>query len=205
MAKANKTKKRKIKNKKHKKHKLHIGGKIVGHEFDRFYGAIDYIRQQTYGLEHEICGSIKQNRSSPKYTVYLHETKPLDITRANCLYDDYNDGILWHNHPIGEKYYPSLEDILKVIKNKPINMSLIFSKFGYWIIESKQHIKTTEVLENLSVNIKNINDTFYWETKKGREYNYDEINKMLQAINNICQDFINISFVNWSDFYSTVK
>ena len=105
-------------------------------------------------------------------------------------------------HPsllIYEKYYPSVEDILKVMKNQGrIVRSWIFTEHGFWTIEYDGDEPDTEYeafreegyeptfLGNMLLNeyprvidgdgfIDRANDQFYNSTQRGRQYNNNVI------------------------------
>jgi len=185
--------KRKIRtNKRNTKKKIYKGGKKVIYTTDNFADAIDYIKQYIIDTDtsYEICGSIK-----PDYyhTVMEHETPPLSTSRANCMYDDYNDSIIWHNHPKTSKFYPSLEDIAKVIKqkNRSLRMSFIFTHFGYWRLETIHHVEIThEMLDNIKYWL----DWLYYKTEKGRVYNEDAVNEMIVNLNILLNNILHIEF-----------
>ena len=114
---------------------------------NNFEEIVRYISYITYNKNHERCGSVNiitNNTHSPIYQVYLHKRMTVGSNRPNCLYDtDYNHFIIWHNHPYESKFYPSVEDILKVIKIKnKFQQSLIITKFGYWDMRTINHIDT---------------------------------------------------------------
>jgi len=49
-----------------------------------------------------------------------------------CSHSSYAN-IIWHTHPDSVKrYYPSIEDVVKILKHSEITESYIFCKYGVW-------------------------------------------------------------------------
>ena len=82
-----------------------------------------------------------------------------DYTRNNCQTRKYKK-MIYHTHPFVSKSYPSMEDILKIIKmkNKIIKVSIIFTRWGIWELNCNKKsdnipkeiiIKVNEQLTNI--------------------------------------------------------
>ena len=193
--KVNKTKKR-LRNKR----KVIKGGKKVVYSTNSFSDAVEHIKAMliTENAPHEICGSIAIDpTSSKKYNVMTHESVAIDQTRANCVYDDNADQVIWHNHPATSKYYPSIEDMLKPfkIKNSRIGTSLIFSHIGYWRLTVINHMDASKELVSA---IQKWLDWFYFRTERGRAYNQDAVKEMTYNLNNILENVMNVEFYLYS-------
>lgn len=139
----------------------------------------------TLDQEVEYCGHF-QNKNGTLFVV-LDQTNmgDFDNGRAMCLYNSYNN-IIWHTHPNTLKYYPSLEDILKVLKHEIIYYSYIFTQFGYWTMYFKgvyKHVADPKFIEF----VKNVNTKFYVKSGNGRKFNDEAIkyyvNKLSSTIN----------------------
>ena len=196
--KTNRRSKKIRKTKKRLRHKRKVikGGKKVVYSTNSFLDAVEYIKALliTDNVPHEICGSIAIDpTSSKKYTVMTHESSNDDQTRANCVYDDNNDPIIWHNHPTTSKYYPSIEDMLKPIKikNSRIGTSLIFSHIGYWRLTVINHMDASKELVS---RIQKWLDWFYFKTERGRVYNHDAVQEMTYNLNNLLTNIMTIEF-----------
>jgi hypothetical protein len=166
-----KTKNKKTKNKKYKQK----GGKRNVFECNSYEEIIDFIKRKIFipKTQHEICGSIIQQLPSetvPKYTVYFHELPIPEGDRPACMYEDYSDGIIWHTHPV--KVYPSVEDVLKVIKSKNymIRVSNIFTPVGLWELIPEQRLDESSISEEFITKLRRILDSIYFQTNNGREY-----------------------------------
>jgi hypothetical protein len=104
----------------------------------------DIIKNNKYT---EYCGTLKlekDNDFSNKYYLFVDELnigKEEEQTkqRNSCQNTHYNT-FIWHTHPIRANYYPSAEDILKILKNREINYSIIFTDKGIWILNFNQYI-----------------------------------------------------------------
>ena len=109
----------------------------------------------------EICGHMNE-RNYTFMTIGARDSsgrKYCDIGSAEKL---------WHTHPSTSKYYPSVEDLLKVLTD--CNHSEIFTKYGKWIIFCNTKIpkNRTTVFED---ELKKLTHAFYHATEKGRTYN----------------------------------
>jgi hypothetical protein len=107
-----------------------------------------------------------------------------NITRGSC--ESENSEYIWHTHPNISKYYPSLEDIQKVLKNKNITIqSNIYTQYGYWIIKIKNENKLNLKIYDYSNVITPLLNNFYWKTEKGRAYNENEVNYLCMELNRL--------------------
>jgi hypothetical protein len=171
--------------KKSKSMRKYRGGKKHIFATDNLLTAINEIKHMVIDsdIPYEICGSISPTGTS--FDVYEHEAGSISGTsRANCLYEDYREPIIWHNHPKTSKYYPSLEDIQKVIKSKNSTLykSFIFTHMGYWELTAIQHI---DISPKLSANIETLLNWFYFKSGNGRVYNKDAIDRLIKDLNTI--------------------
>ena len=95
----------------------------------------------------EMCGYVKESmvdHPDNKYFkignfsfIITRKGSVDDSGRSLCQFhkEDYRKGFIWHSHPYTTKFYPSAEDIIKVLKNIKVKRSYIITPFGYWIIE----------------------------------------------------------------------
>jgi hypothetical protein len=153
-----------------------------------------YIRN-TFVENIEYCGIFLNDNGT--LFIVKEETRKGDPAndRLMCLYNKY-DNIIWHTHPNTSKYYPSLEDILKVLKRDIIHYSYLFTKFGYWILFFSgifEHVKDPRFHDY----IEDTNNRFYRETGRGVEYNREAIEKYTQNLMKNIRGFI-IEFYNYS-------
>jgi len=101
-------------------------------------------------LNREICGHVYiVNGELVLYCDSVGTSVGGDIkTRGSCQHSIYSS-IIWHTHPNISLPYPSVEDILKVIKprTKPelITTSFIFTSIGIWSIQGKKREITPEI------------------------------------------------------------
>jgi len=97
---------------------------------------IDFKRAfKTLYQNKEICYIIDNNKLSDKFNISLETDK-----RAACRYDfsEYPDRLV-HTHPIASKPYPSMEDIIKLLKHPNIHESYIVTGIGVWNIMMEGH------------------------------------------------------------------
>jgi hypothetical protein len=181
--------------------KIYKGGERDLFSSNSFYEILNFIKRITIdsNIENEECGIIIINKpGSPellrgKYTVQIHERERGKTgTRLYCNYEYYSN-IIWHSHPKVTKFYPSLEDILKIIKlkNKQIENSYIFTDFGFWALKSLNHI---EINPTLTDEINQLLNRLYFETNKGREYIEESVNKFVGDLNILLEGIMTISF-----------
>ena len=145
----------------------------------------------TLGQEVEYCGHF-QNIGGILYNV-KDQTNRGDFNngRAMCLYNSYNN-IIWHTHPNTSKYYPSLEDILKVLKHEIIYFSYIFTQYGYWTMYFEgayKHVADPKFIKF----VEDVNNKFYFESGNGREYNSKAIDYYVNKLSSTIEGF-QISF-----------
>ena len=145
----------------------------------------------TLDQEVEYCGHF-QNIDGTLYIVTEQTNRGnFDNGRAMCSYISYNN-IIWHTHPNTSKYYPSLEDILKVLKHQTIYYSYIFTKYGYWTLYFEgvfSHVadpKFTKFVDD-------VNNKFYFESGNGREFNPEVIEYYVNKLSSTIAGF-QISF-----------
>ncbi len=114
--------------------------------------------------------------------------------RRACVYTHYST-YLWHTHP--NKYYPSNEDILKILKRSAISYSYIFTNYGYWVLYKEGTHKDIS-LKKLAEHINNCGRTFYIKTDGGLTYNPREISDYIRRLKQIGDGF-NIKWITYKD------
>ena len=135
----------------------------------------------------EYCGYIKTGDTHMLTHIGREAT---DTLRGMC--NQVKAPIIWHTHSSASKYYPSAEDINKVLKHPEINTSTIYTRYGYWKLDYRgEHILTESEIQVID----DILARFYHDTKKGREYNSDAINELVNSINVA----IGAEFISWTD------
>ena len=128
------------------------GGKCALFVTHNYAEVMPFIRNYTYPLKEEVCGSIhtvkpRQKGEKFTFTVYRHDApfhhrNKRNITeRHSCRHEDYKDRQLWHNHPNTSKFYPSREDIIKPLIKRPgtdinITNNFIFCQYGVWQVRA---------------------------------------------------------------------
>ena len=93
---------------------------------------MDYVRNVFLGINNETCGFII--RSGRKLQLIKDSDGPEigEDGNGSCTHSRY-EPIIWHTHPNNVKrFYPSVEDIVKILKESTINESFIFCKYGLW-------------------------------------------------------------------------
>lgn len=88
--------------------------------------------------------------------------------RKSCEFKNINnEPYIWHTHDVSSRFYPSFEDIRKVIIYTPkftpygkkfgIEQSLIFTPFGVWELSYNGPPKTRDEVNNEESNVNNAN------------------------------------------------
>jgi hypothetical protein len=159
--------------------------------------SLEYIYNDLMNNNREICGKQEDGK------FYLLSEGPLPPAKSSCQLDK-NYPIIWHTHPVSSKFYPSIQDILKVIKHST-QISYIFTSQIIWIITCSNKWGTTPSFQkNGSVynTLESINNNLYRKS----QYNA----RILPENNNIIEEYIyelngalvefgwNIRFSNWN-------
>jgi hypothetical protein len=136
--------------------------------------------------------------SSYKYELLLHDRTLASTsrTRLSCDYEKYSN-IIWHTHPRISKFYPSIEDIEKVIKIRPENIikdSYIVTNFGVWRLSAINYI---EIDENIKLDITTILNQLYNNTNRGREYESNAVNTAINDLNDLLENILNVNFFTY--------
>lgn len=131
----------------------------------------------------EYCG-LFENVNGILYIIKDQTTKGIVTEgRPKCFYKNYGK-FIWHTHPNTSKFYPSVEDILKLLKHDQIYYSYIFTRYGYWIMYFKGSYNDINN-PNLVKYINNVNTKMYFKTMKGREYNEESIKYYINKLRSI--------------------
>jgi len=125
--------------------------------------------------------------------------------RGLCRYKYKYEKYICHTHPYTTRSYPSLEDILKVIKHKLlIDVSIISTRWGIWTLVNKnKNFKESDI--NINKINEYINKLGYLENSLGYKENIyvKDISPYLTNIKDICNklskySFLHIKFVEWN-------
>jgi len=154
---------------------------------DKIYMTLPEIRRTIDTTNKEYCGYIDR---VGKYVLTDIGKEKTETSRGTC--NQVKAPIIWHTHSSASKYYPSIEDINKVLKHHKINTSYIYTEHGYWTMHyADERILTDSETRQITTNIL---DQFYNNTKKGRDYNRRAINDVVSQIN----DKIGDKFISWT-------
>ena len=116
----------------------------------------------------------------------INEGPPITKGNRGSVMIDYNP-IVWHTHPSIAKYYPSVEDVCKVLKKHngiETYVSIIFTVHGVWVLSNfvkpppdpDADSLLREAIED------EINSHFYENTNEGKDYNAEAIKTYLKNI-----------------------
>ena len=114
----------------------------------------------------ELCGHVSQNRQLKFFSRGHPKGGEDDEGRLSCI--PPNAPTIWHTHPRVSKFYPSVEDMCKVLKTtNQTTKSLIFTVAGMWTIESGGKVWSSIPAE-VYRRLKGINDELYGKSARGR-------------------------------------
>ena len=181
-------KRKQRRNKSHKKVKQHGGARELI--------TIEDIRRSISRDDFEICGYIDKTDRDKQYKEGQGEPKR-EGERGSCSSPDHT--IIWHTHSHVSKYYPSREDIKKVLKSSLVKESIIYTLYGFWILSF--HDKITFFGEDFDSDVSDILDTFYRNTGRGRVYNKAEIDKLISELTKCVENIGAYGFtITWRDW-----
>jgi len=135
-------------------------------------------------LPFETCGNFIQTNNILINQPQLETIGSKYTNPKSCQHKVYSS-IIWHTHPVDSKPYPSSRDILKIIKNKLISTSIIFTTLGFWVLKYPFNIVlSNQQQEHHLKQIDNILLSLYNSYKKGNlndfYNNIDFVKTMLQ-------------------------
>ena len=122
-----------------------------------------------------------------------------DYTRNSCKTKG-NRKMIYHTHPFVSKSYPSIEDILKIIKlkNKIIKVSIIFTRWGIWELHCSKKIDKIpkEIINDVDKQLTNI---YHNQNKgKGELRSKPLLKKSINNINDILSEYdFKMYFSEW--------
>ena len=158
--------------KKTKKYKFQGGTSSIICSNNCYKIVVLHVLFHAFTNNNEICGCAIKYKD--KFQLYREHN---DGGKGYCYYtNQYN--IIWHTHPYSSKPYPSITDLLKVIKYQN-TISFIFCIFGLWTITFKGINKA--VIDNINKIFKKKNNPehiYYFSTNRGMQptakalYNY---------------------------------
>jgi hypothetical protein len=156
---------------------------------DKIYMTLPEIRDTIDMTNKEYCGYIDR---IGKYVLTHIGPEKTESSRGTC--NQVKAPIIWHTHSSSSKYYPSIEDINKVLKYPEINTSYIYTRYGYWTLNySGERILTDSEQRQISTDIL---DRFYNNANNGREYNIVAIDDLVRSINMA----IGGGFISWTNW-----
>ena len=123
----------------------------------------------TDDIDYEVCGIIN-----------INENKEFIIdkfTKGNSFScNQRNNTIIFHTHP--NKIYPSVEDIVKVLRYDDIKISYIISKEGFFKIGYDSGISIDKKDIDIQEIEQHVQQYYFMDgTYKGRTYNKSSMNK----------------------------
>jgi len=125
----------------------------------------------------ESCGTFDPSKLNTLYAhnisdpselpeLYSLSEKPI---RKNCTFTGMNtQPYIWHTHVVTSRFYPSYEDLRKVIKHKHIKESIIYTPMGQWTLEYLGDMEWNEMLTDV-----------YIDPEIRYKHNINEINFLL--------------------------
>lgn len=149
-------------------------------------------------LDYEVCGFIEKHELN-SLKVNEQDNISSDTKRKSCQTREYSK-VIYHTHPNTSKFYPSVEDIMKIVKakNKKIMCSIIFTKYGIWEIIRKNFQESIEEKNDEIEELRNILYKIYYANENGRKIkNLKGIYESIELIKEILD--IDIYFTLWTN------
>lgn len=161
--------------------------------------------------DYEICGNFDNINGDLVVNKALCQKGYAIKGRTACHWKIISQYI-WHTHPNNAKSYPSAEDVLKILKNPVIKISIIFTKWGIWILKCDKYF---EILNNSSTynhhlyRINEFGDNIYYATLRGRKnklsrHDINVINKYIINLQNRYESLY-ITFIPWDKATTQIR
>ena len=175
---------------KHKKSRNRYTSRIRKQYGGEFEMSLSKIREVIIKTRSEYCGYMR----GTKYICNdVGPPKSADV-RGSC--SQLAATSIWHTHSTASKYYPSIEDINKILKHEKIHISKIFTQHGDWTMEYQG--ESVSILEQQDL----LNDTiftpFYEDTEQGHAYKPIAVHTLVDRLNTYLEDHFGINgFIAW--------
>lgn len=165
----------------------------------------------------EICANIEDNKMKHIQMGVL-ETDKNGKVRNMCKHLKYSH-VIYHSHPKKAYSYPSAEDIIKVMKNGQIKISLISTKWGLWIIKNtptsngysaecseKWKNIIQQFINDIGINTSKHPSTRLENEDKSMDF-VDDFNNIIYKNIKIIQKITNLSiqFYDWKNLIDDIK
>ena len=170
----------------------------------------DEMAQAVFSHPVEICGNLRREHEFlVEESKYEGEEKD---GRVLCtIHEKEKTPFLYHTHPISSKAYPSIEDIVTVVKKReaiPSYTSILFTIWGVWIMMPKKSIKVSDAQMNEWKEIfRKTTTEFYWAQRnddptesKSKMYSpfiQEQINQFIRIVEHLLGEYVSIRFIEW--------
>jgi hypothetical protein len=91
---------------------------------------------------------------------------------------------VWHTHPKGTKFYPSIDD-LKLVLSYDSQRENIYTPFGTWKLRCPANYGDIYEIENVWAEYDEVARTLYMNTDHGHEYNQEAVQEYVQHTNQV--------------------
>jgi hypothetical protein len=176
---------------------------------------LDVVNDILLDLDVEVCGMLLPEKRG-RLLLYIEKigTKVMHgkEERGTCQLDKYTKYV-WHTHPKGLAAYPSVEDIIDMLKwhtnndnnNFPVT-SVIFTDWGIWKITSPKKFKMNpHGIEFFRRLVDKEISPLWYETNKGIDFNEPLVKRVVKnVVKNINNDpnvDVKIRFTKWKDIH----
>lgn len=140
--------------------------------------------------DHEICGYMN---SDLKYV--FTSVGEISNGRNLCKYSG-DSTILWHTHPASGKYHPSVEDLVKVLKDS-VSMSEIFTVFGKWTIVCTDPGASRTERDMVGDEVRPFCNKFYRNSGSARVNNPVAIQTLIVEVNDTMTNYFPTFLLEW--------
>ena len=103
------------------------------------------VYKKVFEEEKEVCGILEEKGECH------HARNNTIMAEGNMCQHEFYSAYIYHTHPLEAKPYPSIQDLLKVLKHQTIHYSYIFTIWGTWeiTVNSKTKTKNEEILSKI--------------------------------------------------------
>jgi hypothetical protein len=175
---------------------------------------LEIMRDYVSNYSVEICANLKVlDNHLDLHNIIKGEMQQYDgETRGVCAHKEYSKHI-FHTHPKSLYAYPSVEDVIKLIKNYTIiRNSFIATKWGLWVLSNteRSNIYSTScrhiIYDVLKIRLDYIGN--YTKNKEGGDKSRELIEKDYLIIKRVCKDIENaigvrMHLYDWKDILNT--
>lgn len=146
----------------------------------------------------EYCGNFKLMGEDSLVIDRMSIVTGTKIGQKACQHLFYSR-FIFHTHPYTSKFYPSLQDMQKILKQSKIEYSVIFTGLGIWVLKLSGSFSEELInSEKIKFTIKKANDILYSKTDGGYKFNKQAVNEYIEILQKKFKK-LQIKFYSWEE------